>query len=262
MATDLGELTRLCIALDVLDDEVRSGTAWLELVCEEAPSAATTKELETIELMIRDHPLVTNAWAALDAVVRVDPQQAFDLVVAEMQRIDMGYSSFVTDFSAVLLGLAAIDAEWLQTVIGLVGVEAEMWSSMRGAFGRPLGRLLLDRLGVEGLARAWLQHAAARARDESMWWAWQIVDDIEAWSDEVTHRDLLVALVDLADDETVWDVAAGPLEDFCADRDGRLDWITHQARIDPRFRRALGGVWTHGKDPVTNARIRAIAPRV
>ena len=101
-----------------------------------------------------------------------------------------------------------------------------MWSSIRFAFGDALGRLIVDQFGIDGLARAWIEHARASEDEQSsFWWAWDIVNKVEDWADAQAHRSLLVRLVDLADDDTIWDVVAGPLEDFVADRDGRLEWV-------------------------------------
>lgn len=167
----------------------------------------------------------------------------------------------MTDYSDVLVAISNIDTSWRRTIIDHVRVEPAMWSSVRFAFGDALGRLIVDQFGIDGLARPWIDHARASKNDKaSLWWAWDTVNNAEDWADEQVHRLLLVRLVDLADDDTIWDVAAGPLEDFVADRDGRLDWIEQQAAVSSKFVDALSGVWTHGKDAVTDTRIRAITP--
>jgi hypothetical protein len=100
------------------------------------------------------------------------------------------------------------------------------------------------------LVTAYLQHAAAtvsgRATDGTFW-AWEAVDGLRC-------RDPLAAL-DLAfeavrrseDDATLAYIAAGPLEDLIVDHGERfIDRIEMEAAREPRFRRALRGVW--GRD--------------
>lgn len=170
------------------------------------------------------------------------------LVAAEVRRVETEQTEFVTDYSDVLVAIASIDASWRATIIDLIRVDPTMWSSIRFAFGARLGQLVVDQLAIDDVARAWLQHATA-AEDEqpSLWWSWGIVYSVEDWADEETHRRLLERLVDLADRDTIWDVAAGPLEDFVANRNGRLDWLEQQAAINAKFVEALSGVWTQAK---------------
>jgi hypothetical protein len=87
-----------------------------------------------------------------------------------------------------------------------------------------------------------------------------LVLTIAEWADEALHRQILLRLVDDADDERIWHVAAGPLEDFLTDNDHRLRWMEHQCVHHPGFQKALQGVWTHGKSPETAARIEAASP--
>ena len=82
------------------------------------------------------------------------------------------------------------------------------------------------------------------------------------WPDGLTrtfHREIVLSLIDTADDQQLWRVAAHPLEDFLTDNDERLTWMEQTAAQNPRFRRALGGVWTHSKEPTTAARIERVA---
>jgi hypothetical protein len=43
-------------------------------------------------------------------------------------------------------------------------------------------------------------------------------------------------------------VGAGPLEIFVSNDESRIRWIEEQAARSPRFRRALGNVWTWGTE--------------
>jgi hypothetical protein len=95
----------------------------------------------------------------------------------------------------------------------------------------------------------WHHHLERRDNELSeVWWAWEAVDDLvaskpaDAWS-------MLVAIVSATtDDETLAVVAAGHLQDFLETYGTNyLTQIENRARIDPRFRKALSGVWLESR---------------
>ena len=120
---------------------------------------------------------------------------------------------------------------------------------------------ITDRLGVQRLVDAWLAWTPGPdgTYPDQHWWAFSLFDDIERWADEDLHREIVLRFIDTADDEQIWHVAAHPLEDFLTNNDERLTWMEQIAAQNPRFRRALGGVWTHSKGPTTAARIERAA---
>ena len=120
---------------------------------------------------------------------------------------------------------------------------------------------ITDRLGVQRLVDAWLAWTPTPdgTYPDQHWWAFSLFDDIERWADEDLYRKIVLRFIDAADDEQLWHVAAHPLEDFLTDNDERLTWMEQIATQSPRFRRALGGVWTDSKEPATAARIERVA---
>lgn len=74
------------------------------------------------------------------------------------------------------------------------------------------------------------------------------LDEMILWGSEADQEaawPMLLALIERApDDESLAFVAAGPLEDMILKRHDRFgDRILGEARRNPRFRHALGGVW-------------------
>ena len=120
---------------------------------------------------------------------------------------------------------------------------------------------MTDRLGAQLLVDAWLAFTptADGTYPDQHWWAFSLFDDVERWADEDLHREIVLRFIDTADDEQIWHVAAHQLEDFLTDSDERLTWMELVAAQSPRFRRALGGVWTHSKQPTTAVRIERLA---
>jgi len=79
--------------------------------------------------------------------------------------------------------------------------------------------------------------------DANGWWAYETVaysvhhNPEEAWP-------IILRLVELAPDEVLGQIAAGPLEDLLACHPYQVvDRVEAQARTDRRFRRCLSGVW-------------------
>lgn len=82
------------------------------------------------------------------------------------------------------------------------------------------------------------------------WWAitfWLTGSPV--WENEEVLREGLVALLHGVDDEFVGHVGAGPLEDFVADDESRLAWISEQASTSERFRRAIAVMYVWGVEP-------------
>jgi hypothetical protein len=93
------------------------------------------------------------------------------------------------------------------------------------------------------LARAYLKHH--RTQDPADFWAFDEVFDRVTNGDD-PHRawELVLALVEAADDTNLEYVGAGPLEDLVKRFALKLiGEIEIQARRDPKFRRCLGAVW-------------------
>ena len=98
--------------------------------------------------------------------------------------------------------------------------------------------------GRDALIEAYFRHAAAGFDDQRDVWAWDAVDDViwHGTADEIWM--LVLDLVERAPDALMGSVTSGPLEYAIAEHGGDLiDRIEAEAAIDPRFRRALGGVW-------------------
>lgn len=97
---------------------------------------------------------------------------------------------------------------------------------------------------VVELARAYLKHHRTRAQQDS--WAFDEVlqrvslspaDPEDAWN-------VVLALVTMADEETLGYIGAGPLEDLISHFGSELvDRIEERGRQDPKFRFCLGAVW-------------------
>lgn len=100
----------------------------------------------------------------------------------------------------------------------------------------------------ERLVECWVRHAALRGNGD--FWAWERVD-------AVVHRDpgvgweLVKALVDVAPDDLLGSVAAGPLERLISLHGEQLiaDVESH-ARRDERFRKCLALIWL-GRDAIS-----------
>jgi hypothetical protein len=97
---------------------------------------------------------------------------------------------------------------------------------------------------VVELARGYLKHHRTRAAEDS--WAFDEVrervglgaaDPEDAWN-------VVLALVTMADDESLGYIGAGPLEQLVRRFGSALvERIEDRARQDPRFRFCLGSVW-------------------
>jgi hypothetical protein len=106
---------------------------------------------------------------------------------------------------------------------------------------------ILERLPLMDPETIAAAYAAAADHDpwpEDQQWAWNKLDRLlralpeRAWP-------ILLRAIELAPTDTAVDViAAGPLEDLlCLHGEAFIERIEKQAKADPRFRFALGGVW-------------------
>jgi hypothetical protein len=106
----------------------------------------------------------------------------------------------------------------------------------------------------------YIRHAVAGPADEVDFWAWDAVTQFMEHAPADDAWDLVVELLRRAPDAVLGNIAAGPLEDLvCKHGVALVDWIEGEARRDPRFQWALGGVWlTRGElPPEVEARIVA-----
>ena len=122
---------------------------------------------------------------------------------------------------------------------------------------------VLARLGLDGVAEAWCRYHRTPGRDEREpdRWAVELWTAPSWWERRDLVRAGLLALIARAgDDLTLANVAAGPLEDFVRGGDEEdLRWIEQHARRDPRFRRALAGVWIWDRPRRVFERVQAAA---
>ena len=109
-------------------------------------------------------------------------------------------------------------------------------------------------VSVDRIADAWLSQSAA-ATDELGWAVLLWYDE----PDETRRREMLVTLIERADDEQLGWVAAGPLEAFAAADESRLAWIERQASCSARFREALSSVWAFDHPDVVFERLERAA---
>ena len=113
---------------------------------------------------------------------------------------------------------------------------------------------------VRELATAYLKHYRTKSEKDS--WAFDEVFDrvtaarataADAWS-------LVLTLIELADEDSLGYVGAGPLEDAVRHFGVELiDQLEVQARLDPKFRAALGVIWLSYGDLPPNILSRVVA---
>jgi hypothetical protein len=99
---------------------------------------------------------------------------------------------------------------------------------------------------LDRAARRWLAYAAGETEDFE---AWELVRGLVEGDDAQAGWELVRRLVELAADERLETIGAGPLEDLVSRHGAALvERITALAREDDRFRRALSAVWlAHGE---------------
>ena len=207
-------------------------------------------------------PRITHLRERLAEHIHDQQPEAFDFLVAELRCRRNVSPHGDAALGALLDALATLDDTWITTAIDLLPTEPTLWEAVESHLRtRASTRRLIDRLGIQCLVDAWLLRTdeSDGTRPEACWWASSLVSDVELWADESLHREILLKFVETADDQQIWEVAAGPLEDFLTDNDDRLAWMEQTAAQNPRFRFALSGVWTYGKAPATAARIERAA---
>jgi hypothetical protein len=95
--------------------------------------------------------------------------------------------------------------------------------------------------GIDGISRDWLVYAGGESVHFD---AWDRVGEVVRGDDSVTAWDLVRRIVELAPDDRLETVGAGPLEELVSLRGAALvGEIERLARDDARFRRALSAVW-------------------
>ncbi|MBB6096434.1 hypothetical protein HNQ60_005356 [Povalibacter uvarum] len=98
------------------------------------------------------------------------------------------------------------------------------------------------------LVDAYLRHFVEK--DDSLFWAWQQLQGYLT-SDPMRAWNVTLQLIDAAPEpEALSYVAAGPLEDLlyaCGEQ--FIDKVEHLASGDPKFRRALQGVYNESESP-------------
>lgn len=116
-----------------------------------------------------------------------------------------------------------------------------------------------------GLVEAyWRYHALGGSKEPADWakrnatfWAWEWVNDA-AMANRPGVVELLGRLLAAApDEESVFYLAAGPLEDLIVYQGSAVfGEVENAARTDPRMRLALTGVYVSRVDPDVLARLR------
>ncbi|MGB8862319.1 MAG: DUF6869 domain-containing protein [Ilumatobacteraceae bacterium] len=207
-------------------------------------------------------PRITHLRARLAEHIHDQQPEAFDFLVAELRsRRDVSPHGDA-ELGPLLDALATLDDTWINTAIDLLPTEPTLWEPVESHLrAHASKRRIIDRHGIQCLVDAWLLRTEGPdgTRPDECWWASSLVGDVERWADESLHREILLQFVETAADERIWEMAAGPLEDFLTDNDDRLSWMEQTAAQNPRFRFALSGVWTYGKAPATAARIERAA---
>ena len=105
---------------------------------------------------------------------------------------------------------------------------------------------LLELVSVGEIAAAWCRYSGREHRDDDEdpdWWAIALFFTREIFRRPALYRSLLVKLVDVASDDVLGNVAAGPLENFVSDDEDDLRWLESECARNPRLRTALAGVW-------------------
>jgi hypothetical protein len=99
-----------------------------------------------------------------------------------------------------------------------------------------------------------------RTKDDADFWAWEELDGSLVFGNGEPQWPRIVELVEHARNEMeLHYIAAGPLEDLLSHHGLRfIDRIEAQARTDPKFKRAVAGVWLHPRQDPLWDRVQAI----
>lgn len=207
-------------------------------------------------------PHITHLQALLVEHIRDQQVEAFDFLRTELRDRRDASPHGDSTLEPLLDALVSLDDRWIDMAIDLLPTEPTLWEPVNDRLEAAADRSrITDRLGAQRLVDAWLAWTPAPdgTYPDQHWWAYKLFDHVERWADEDLHRELVLRFVETADDEQIWLVAAHPLEYFLTDNDERLTWMEQIAARNPRFRKALGGVWTYSKQPSTAARIERVA---
>jgi len=116
--------------------------------------------------------------------------------------------------------------------------------------------LLLSLVSLDDIAAAWCRDAAlSRAattespahRDR---WAWEFFNMRSLRSRSNLFREVLLKIIDRAEDDLLCSVGAGPLETFFSSDTDDMAWLADQARRSERFRRAMSCLSRMNSDDV------------
>jgi hypothetical protein len=115
-------------------------------------------------------------------------------------------------------------------------------------------RALRGDVSVAEVAVAYMRYVhGPHDDDDPNWWAVELWQADEWWSDEERLRTGIVALVDAAETDLGYGViGAAIIEYFIYDDEDRLAWLEAQAAKSEPFRHALANVyvWGHQQDRV------------
>jgi hypothetical protein len=128
------------------------------------------------------------------------------------------------------------------------GFSGQQFSGRTGFFC-PV-QMTMENLNEEKLIRHWILYSEAKEgspeREEYYWAESKLTDYIET-DPELVWKLLLNILSREISQWAVGLLAAGPLEDLLSDYGPQLiDRVEKEARINPKFRIALTGVWQGG----------------
>ncbi|MBI5088668.1 MAG: hypothetical protein HZB15_07360 [Actinobacteria bacterium] len=221
-------------------------------------------ELVWVEALSDDQTREDAAMAELMAEATRDIDH-LTAVLLDALRETNGAGNDASGYDAVLEAIRRAQPAAFARLLQLVPHEPALWDALyflRIGDDSPISEII-DALGAATISRAW--HNYERTKEDRSWWAIDVLHDLTVHDhDEGLHRELLLQLVSDADDETMWTLAAGPVEDFlqpeAANRDlieSRVSWIEEQARRDPKLRHVLTGVWVTSLRPDVAARVDA-----
>ncbi len=108
---------------------------------------------------------------------------------------------------------------------------------------------LLELASLDEIAIAWCRYHGTDGShdDDSDWWAVDLLFTTEIFRRPDLYRELLLKLVDHAEEEGVLgNIGAGPLENFVSDDEDDLRWLEAECRQRPKLRLALSNVWCAG----------------
>lgn len=142
-----------------------------------------------------------------------------------------------------------------------VEVDGTVWASQPGR-GTALWRPDVDAPeSGDDVALTYLRYHRTKADDDA--WAWEVMDSDILIGDGEEQWPHIVELVRLAVDEgELMYIAAGPLEELLNHHGPRfIDRIEAEASWDPKFLRAVAGVWLRPRRGPVWGRIQSVLAR-